>query len=296
MKKYVAAMALCLTPAVSFATTETELANQFFNNENPKLTSQEKAGLDISKQWQANSGKALKPVSGPDGSVRFPFGAVQPSVVCAVMQVCDIELQIGELVNSVHLGDTVRWTVEPAITGAGPYEVQHLIVKPLDVGLDTTLIVTTNRRTYHIRLRSHRTEFMSRVSFSYPEEAAAKWAALKRAEVQERKINTIPQTGEYLGDLDFNYKISGKARWKPTRVYNDGVKTIIQMPSSMAQTEAPTLMVLREKGGLAKDESVLVNYRVQGNRYIVDTIFDKAVLVAGVGSSQIKVTIEKEKR
>jgi len=32
---------------------------------------------------------------------------------------------------------------------------------------------------------------------------------------------------------------------------------------------------------------------VQGDRYIVDTIFDKAILVSGVGSSQDKVTITR---
>ncbi|TXH83454.1 MAG: P-type conjugative transfer protein TrbG, partial [Thauera aminoaromatica] len=35
------------------------------------------------------------------------------------------------------------------------------------------------------------------------------------------------------------------------------------------------------------------NYRVQGDRYIVDTIFDKAILIAGVGRSQDRVTITR---
>jgi type IV secretion system protein VirB9 len=39
----------------------------------------------------------------------------------------------------------------------------------------------------------------------------------------------------------------------------------------------------------------MVNYRIQGDRYIVDTIFDKAILIAGVGGSQDKVTIVKGK-
>lgn len=80
------------------------------------------------------------------------------------------------------------------------------------------------------------------------------------------------------------------------RVYNDGVKTIIQMPATMAQTEAPTLLVVRKEGGLfSDDETVTVNYRVQGDRYIVDSVFQKAILIAGVGRSQDRVTITKEK-
>ena len=68
------------------------------------------------------------------------------------------------------------------------------------------------------------------------------------------------------------------------------------MPSTMQQTEAPTLLVVRKDGGVFTDEeTVMVNYRVQGDRYIVDTVFDKAVLIAGVGSSQDRVTITRGK-
>ena len=291
------AMAIALAPQmVRAGTTDTELADQFFNPNNPSLTAQEKAGLNISKDWIAKSGDGVKPVPGPDGTIRFLFGASQPSIVCAVMQICDVELQPGEQVSSINLGDSVRWLVEPAVSGSGQFAVQHMMIKPLDVGLDTSLVVTTNLRTYHMRLRSHRTEYMPRVAFTYPEVAAAKWAALKRAQVAERTTNTIPTTGEYLGNLSFKYSISGKAAWKPVRVYNDGVKTIIEMPSAMSQTEAPTLLVIRDSGSaFKKDEQVLVNYRVQDNRYIVDSVFEKAIMIVGVGSSQQKILIEKAK-
>ena len=80
------------------------------------------------------------------------------------------------------------------------------------------------------------------------------------------------------------------------RVFNDGRKTIIEMPGAMQQTEAPTLLVVRKEGGMfADDETVLVNYRVHGNRYIVDTVFDRAILISGVGSSQDRVTIVRRK-
>jgi P-type conjugative transfer protein TrbG len=273
-----------------------ELADKYFSSNNPTLSAQEKAALAIANKWGVGSAKGMKPVSGPNGAIRFLYGAQQPSIVCAVLQVCDVALQAGELVNSIHLGDTARWTVEPAITGSGAAEVQHLIIKPMDVGLQTSLVVTTNRRTYHIRLRSHRTQYMPQVTFSYPEDALAKWDAIKSSEVRERTDNTIPQTGEYLGDLSFEYDLDGSAPWKPVRVFNDGRKTIIQMPSLMAQTEAPTLLVVRQEGGLFRDaETVLVNYRVQGDRYIVDTVFDKAILIAGVGNGQDRVTITRRK-
>jgi P-type conjugative transfer protein TrbG len=271
-------------------------ADQYFSSPNPVLNKREKAALAIAKRWQDGGSTGLMPTAGADGTIRFAFGTTQPSIVCAVLQVCDVELQPGEQVNSINLGDSARWLVEPALTGSGATEVQHLIIKPQDVGLETSLVVTTNRRTYHFLLRSHRTQFMPRVAFSYPEDASAKWEALRSREVKERREATIPQTGEYLGDLSFDYTVSGETRWKPVRVYNDGRKTIIQMPAAMAQTEAPSLLVVRKDGGVfTEEETTLVNYRVQGDRYIVDAVFDKAILIAGVGASQDRVTIQRGK-
>jgi type IV secretion system protein TrbG len=91
--------------------------------------------------------------------------------------------------------------------------------------------------------------------------------------------------------------VSGSAPWVPLRVFNDGRKTIIQMPDTMAQTEAPVLLVLRQDGGLFSDEeTTLVNYRLVGDRYIVDAVLDRAVLVAGVGSGQDRVVIERTRK
>ena len=295
MKQTLLAVALATSPFLSVAGGGDPLADAYFSNPNPTLTVQEKAALEIAQKWKLGSA-TMQPTAGPDGTVRFLHGAQYPSIVCAVLQVCDVELQPGEQVNSLQLGDTARWVVDPAITGSGAAEVQHLIIKPLDVGLETSLVVATNRRTYHIRLRSHRTEYMPRVAFTYNEDNNAKWEELKTRKVKQEQERTIPQTGEVVDELSFAYSITGSAPWKPVRVYNNGVKTTIQMPKAMAQTEAPTLLVVRKEGGVLSDEEVVqVNYRLQGDRFIVDTIFDQAVLVAGVGNNQDRVTITRGK-
>jgi P-type conjugative transfer protein TrbG len=289
-----------LSAAIIFTALSMPLANassleeKFFTNENPTLTQTEKSALAIAKKWTDGGATGMRPFDGGSGAVVFAFGAQQPSILCAVLQVCDVALQAGEQVNSINLGDSARWIIEPAITGSGSGEVQHLIIKPLDVGLETSLVVTTDRRTYHLKLRSHRTEYMPQVAFSYPEDAAAKFQALQARNIKERSDNTIPKTGEYLGDLSFDYTVSGNANWKPVRVFNDGRKTIIQMPKSVEHNEAPTLLVVGRKTSIfKKPENVIVNYRMQRDRYIVDSLFDKAILVSGVGRSQEKITIEK---
>lgn len=300
MKKQFVAMIVGALPLLALAADKPAgdtSAEAFFSKKNPALTAQEKNAIAIAQKWQANGADAagMKPAAGPGGVVRFVFGVQQINIVCAVLQVCDVELQPGEQVNNLNQGDP-RFTVEPAISGVGAGEVQHLIIKPLDVALDTTLIVTTNRRTYHMKLRSHRTQYMPRVGFTYPEDAAAKWDAIRTREVREKAEQTIPQTKEVLSELSFKYIIDGAVAWKPVRVYNDGVRTVIQMPAAMSQTEAPTLLVVRKEGGLfTDDETVQINYRVHGDRYIVDTVFDKAILIAGVGRGQDRVTITKGK-
>ena len=53
-------------------------------------------------------------------------------------------------------------------------------------------MVTTNRRTYHLRLQSHRTDYLPKVSFTYPDEALNKWAAVRTREREHRNDSAPP--------------------------------------------------------------------------------------------------------
>lgn len=252
---------------------------------NPPLTKDETTAIVKRKRW--NQSVSISPFVGGKGSVKFVFGAQDPTIVCAVRQVCDIALQPGEQLNAISVGDATRWNIVPAITGSGDNATEHLILKPLIAGSETSMVVATDRRTYHFLLHSSSKDFMPYVSFAYPEDFQARLAALKAKEQKERQDKTIPETGEYLGNLNFNYCIKGKAAFKPVRVYDDGVKTLIDFPPSVSATDAPTLLV---KSPFTKTPG-LVNSRLQNNRLIVDKIFNEAVLIAGVGSHQQKIKI-----
>ncbi|HAU0967559.1 TPA: P-type conjugative transfer protein TrbG [Legionella pneumophila] len=290
MKKIILSIILAL-PISVFAQDNNELGNLYFSKNMPKLSGKDKLALNIAERFQQGD-KTSKPFQSSDGSVSFVYGSGQIRVVCAPLQVCDIALQPGEQFNDMNVGDP-RFLVEPSITGSGINQQIHLIIKPRDVGLDSSLVVTTDRRTYHFRLKSDRYEFMPYVSFIYPDEAKAKWRLIQKIQAERRQANTFLDTHEYLGNLNFNYRVQGNARFKPVRVYNNGVKTIIEMPKAMSQFEAPALLVLRKSGFFQKSEKVMVNYRLQGCRYIVDSVFDKAMLVVGSGSSQEKITITR---
>jgi P-type conjugative transfer protein TrbG len=245
-----------------------------------EMSLNEAKGTSISGEWRGSRGLVTK---GADGKVVFLYGEVQPSVVCSPLQVCDIELQAGEVVRDVLVGDTVRWKVEPATSGSVGGQAIHLIVKPSESGLVSSMVVTTSRRTYHLQLKSHHTEYMARVGFEYPEDVNEKFAEINA----RMEASIIPGAGVAAENLNFGYRTSGRARWKPTRVYSDGTKTYIQFPSSFAGQDAPVLFVV--SGG----ENRIVNYRLKGTMMIVDYMVDRAVLVSGVGWNQEKITIKR---
>lgn len=103
------------------------------------------------------------------GPTVFVYGAADtPTIVCAVSQICDMALQPGEKINHIILGDPDHWKVEPAEEGGAGVETQHLIIRPTSPDLDTSMIVLTRTRSYHVRLQSHRRDYMLQVAFSYP--------------------------------------------------------------------------------------------------------------------------------
>jgi type IV secretion system protein VirB9 len=244
------------------------------------MTPNEAKGTGLSSTWRDAPGLVTK---GADGKVIFLFGETQPSVVCSPLQVCDIELEAGEVVRDVLVGDTVRWKIEPATSGAVGGQAIHLIVKPAEPGLLTSMVVTTSRRTYHIQLKSHPIQYMARVGFSYPEDVSD-----KLADVNARlEAKGGPGGGVSTDQLNFSYTVRGNAPWRPTRVYSDGQKTYIQFPPSLAGQDAPVLFVV--SGG----QNRIVNYRMSNNLMVVDYNIERAVLVSGVGWKKQQVTIRR---
>jgi type IV secretion system protein VirB9 len=249
----------------------------------------------------------IPPIIGQDGSVLYRFGAQDPKLVCAPLRLCDIALQPGEEIVGLNCGDLTRWSIDP-VYASGATDTAHVYVTPRDYGIETSLIITTSRnRAYHIQLIADAQKFMPRISFSYPDELANKLLILRaqrkqREEKRAKEVqrDTLPETGQNMGELSFAYDYEGRAPWKPVRTYNDGRKTTIQLPPATEHTEAPAFLEKRSDGDLFNDEELVqVPYRVlatsEGPRYIVDRVFDRGVLKAGVGRHQLRVEIKRLK-
>lgn len=195
-------------------------------------------------------------------------------VYAAPERVTDIALQPGEALISVAAGDTARWVIGDTTSGTGETKRTHVLVKPFSAGLGTNIVITTDRRSYHLALTSNSFTAMVALSWTYPQDALL---ALKRV-VEERQAATPVATGIAPDQLHFNYAISGdRPAWRPLRVFDDGRQTYVEFSVSIAVGEAPPLFLVDRKG-----EAQLVNYRLQGRFYVVDRIFDAAELRLGL--------------
>lgn len=259
----------------------------FLSDDTIKLDAKQQRGVSLADQWK---NKAALPFLGDDGSVQFIYGTTLPSVVCAPLYGSDIALQPGEIIRQVMLGDASRWKVSPGTSGSGENMVAHIVIKPSDAGLSTNLVVHTDRRSYNIRLVSKKDQWMPLVSFAYPDDTQAQWAAYQ-GQQQELRARTRPVAAvATTGDLNFNYRIRGDSpRWKPIRVYSDRSKTYIQFPANVKNDQAPALVVLDG----AKQEQ-LVNYRLVDDRYVIDQVVNRAALIRGVGRRQERIEIARE--
>jgi type IV secretion system protein VirB9 len=198
----------------------------------------------------------------------------------APAQVTDIALEPGEKLVSVSAGDTVRWVVGDTTSGEGKDAIDHILVKPIGADLLTNLVITTDRRTYHLEMRSSASTYMASVSWTYP---ASELLALKKQRTEaDVTAGTVVDAGINIEQLKFRYRIEGDAPWRPVRVFDDGAKVYIQFPSGLAQSEAPPLFVV---GPDAKP--ALVNYRVRGTTYIVDRLFAAAELRLGTAPQRV---------
>jgi P-type conjugative transfer protein TrbG len=218
----------------------------------------------------------------------YPFtdGALY-EVYAAPEEITDIALQPGEqLVGSgpVAAGDTVRWIIGDTTSGTGASIQVHILVKPTRPDLTTNLIINTDRRTYHLELRSTAATYMASISWNYPEDELI---AIRQQNTQADEAAPIA-TGVDVSALNFRYKIEGdNPPWRPLRAFDDGRQVFIEFPSGIAQGDMPPLFVIGPSG----KSTDLVNYRVRGADMIVDTLFAEAELQMGDGSSQQGVRI-----
>ena len=147
----------------------------------------------------------------------------------------------------------------PVVSGSRLDQAPVLIVKPIEAGLETDLIIPTDRRTYVLRLLSDSTRFISRLALQYPGNDQAKWttfqaqqdAARHDAEAlaeqqrgKDKQAGVLQMADGSLDRLYFDYKLDGDPAYLPERVLDDGVHTYLIYPDDGRLREMPTLLMV----------------------------------------------------
>jgi P-type conjugative transfer protein TrbG len=231
---------------------------------------------------RANRSATRQPISaGFHNAVQiYPYSeGTLYQVYAAPERITDIALQAGEGLISVAAGDTARWVIGDTTSGSGPDKRTHVLVKPYSGGLATNIVITTDRRSYHLALTATSATAMVALSWTYPQDSLI---ALRQSE--EDRQAAAPVAGGIAPDqLHFDYRISGdKPTWRPLRAFDDGRQTFIEFPASLAVGEAPPLFLVDRKG-----DAQLVNYRLRGRFYVVDRIFETAELRLGLKKQDV---------
>ncbi len=272
---------------------DAKLPTDFRPKPDMPLTPTAQAAVLLSEKWLTETNS---PTPGSDGRVVYSYGSGLPTVVCAPLRICMVELQSGErLIGEPHIGDSVRWNISPALFGKGETSTTVIVIKPQETGLDTNLLLTTDRRAYYMRLVSKPEDYIARVAFAYPADdmADARWKEhLARQEQEQLEATRIAELSPIaIESMNFNYSIKGgNDSIRPVQVFDDGKKTYIRMNPDTQHREAPVLVVIGNDG-----KGEMLNYRVKGDMYIADRLFEKAQLVLGSDKKAKKVEITRGK-
>jgi len=195
-------------------------------------------------------------------------------------QITDIALEPGESLTGagpIAAGDTARWIIGDTESGAGVTRRVHILVKPSRPGITTNLVVTTDRRTYMLELRSGEKPYMPAVAWAYPQPPASQRQSVPATPV-------IPAAAA----RNYRYSLTGASNppWKPVAVYDDGRHVYVEFPRGIVQGEMPPLFVIGPEG-----EAQIANSRIYQHILIVDRLFGAAELRLGSGDKQQTVRI-----
>ncbi len=184
-----------------------------------------------------------------------------------------ILLEPGEVITAIAAGDTSRWMVTEAEAESEREPRAIVLVKPQAVNLRTNIVIVTDRRTYLVEARAERgLGYSAEIAWSYPARAS-------------------PAAAPDLTQMNNAYRIRtvrGRTPvWRPVHVFDDGRRTWIEFASGVAAADLPPLFVVTPEG------AELVNYRVDGERYVIDRVFDRAELRLGV-RAPIIVRIDRQ--
>ncbi|MFT6834242.1 MAG: P-type conjugative transfer protein TrbG [Francisellaceae bacterium] len=223
-------------------------------------------------------------------------GAVY-TIYSAPLKITDITLQVGEKIISQAAGDTLRWQLASTYSGEKDTIQQHILVKPTSPGIENTVVVTTNKRTYHlIFVSTDQNTYMVSVNWVYPSSMVQTFDSSDLPFGQE--VDEVSELSLDLSDMTFNYNwkmYTGETpNWYPQQVFSSDRQTFILLPKKFwsENTELPIIEVEQANG----DRQTMINWRVNKPYLIIDSVFNRAFLKLGIKSNDSMVVVEIERK
>lgn len=189
-------------------------------------------------------------------------------VVTSPGSVTDIRLEPGETLSGSPImnNGTSQWQFASGVSIENGERVEHIFIRPLITGLDTTIILLTNMRTYYLRAASFESSHMVAVRWRYPS-----------TQINNSSWSSSLSSSSYFPDIigaDYSYTIKATKNisWSPSAVFSNNGKTYIQFPSSMKDSDIIPSVYVTKKG-----VDSLVNFRIKGGGliYELDVVIDE---------------------
>lgn len=248
-------------------------------------------------------------VVSPGAGVRLEvvYGQSYPVVVCKIDLTCLVELEDGEeMLDAPLLSDPVRWEIAVRIMDGEVFKT-YLALKARSDAQEASLSLFTNRRSYYILLHPDAALHTPVLAFHYPDteqrkieerlaevkasqarkaadkKAAAQVAVKKRAAKVARSGVSTSSGAVPADELDFDFRLVGRAGFKPVRVYTDGKRTYVDLPTSY-RGELPTLLVTSGNA----NNTVNIAVKKDGRQLVADKSLEAFSLVAGSSKVHVK--------
>jgi type IV secretion system protein VirB9 len=213
---------------------------------------------------------------------------------------CTIELEPGEVLSGkAQIADQIRWDLKQFLIGSKDGPQTFIAVHPKVSGIDTNMIIPTDRRMYFLHLVSKPGQYIPRIAFSYQDDSDADWdqyktklASMTLAPIVAPRIVTPPEKPKAVAFCDkpnitrgYKFKSKHYVDFVPIDACDDGLYTSITLPPIVNKSTGPILVL-----GSAR-HAERPNLDMHGSTIIVHRLFTHAQLVEGTGRHALKVDI-----
>ena len=215
------------------------------------------------------SAYAVREPRAMSGDVRLKVISYSPNVVFKYVGYYNyqgsIELQEGEEVGTISMGDTTGWQIVPS--------GNRIFLKPTEADATTNMTLITNKRLYFFELHAEKATNINdpglafTVKFLYPNSEQSNLSA------ENSSFSLAPNLSD-LKKYNFKYAISGPYTISPIKIFDDGRFTYFEFRDKNAAV--PAFFSVDDEG----NESI-VNYQVSGDYIVVERVESRFTLRHG---------------